>query len=51
MKTSKMILPNELVNQIKSVKKQLETIADSNETTNVTADWLYNLCDNLNELT
>ena len=46
----RMILPKELTNQIISVKQQLEKIADSNETTNVTADWLYNLSDLLNEL-
>ena len=50
IKVSRMILPKELTDQISSVKQQLDKIADSNETTNVTADWLYNLCDLLDEL-
>ena len=50
IKVSRMILPKELTDQISSVKEQLDKIAGSNETTNVTADWLYNLCDLLDEL-
>ena len=50
IKVSRMILPKQLTDQISSVKQQLDKIADSNETTTVTADWLYNLCDLLDEL-
>ncbi len=49
-KSQRMLLPKQLVAEISSVKEQLEKVADSNETTNITADWLYNLCDLLDEL-
>ena len=50
MKTKRMILSNELAAKIKDAKNILEGIADSNNTTDVTADWLYNLCELLDEV-
>lgn len=50
VKSQRMLLPKQLVAEISSVKEQLEKVADLNETTNITADWLYNLCDLLDEL-
>jgi len=49
-KCQRMLLPKQLTEQISSVKEQLEKVAFSNQTTEVTADWLYNLCDLLDEL-
>ena len=49
-KCQRMLLPKQLTEQISSVKEQLEKVAFSNQTTDVTADWLYNLCDLLDEL-
>ena len=50
MKTKRMILSNELAATIKEAKNVLEGIADSSNTTDVTADWLYNLCELLDEV-
>jgi DNA-binding Xre family transcriptional regulator len=50
MKTKRMILSNELAAKIKEAKNVLEGIAGSNQTTDVTADWLYNLCELLDEV-
>ena len=49
-KCQRMLLPKHLTEQISSVKEELEKAAFSNQTTEVTADWLYNLCDLLDEL-
>jgi len=46
----KMILPKKLVIQINDVKKELETIASSINVTESTSDWLYDLCQNLDDL-
>jgi hypothetical protein len=50
MKAKRMILPKELATQISNVKKELEAVAWSNQTTDVTAEWLYNLCELLDEV-
>lgn len=50
VKSQRMLLPKQLVAEISSVKEQLKKIAFSNQTTDVTADWLDNLCDLLDEL-
>jgi hypothetical protein len=50
MKTTRMILSNELAAKIKDAKNVLEEIAGSNQTTDVTAEWLYNLCELLDEV-
>jgi hypothetical protein len=50
MKTKRMILSSELAAKIKDAKNILEEIAGSNQTTDVTADWLYNLCELLDEV-
>lgn len=49
-KSQRMLLPKQLVAEISSVKEQLEKISFSNQTSDVTADWLDNLCDLLDEL-
>jgi hypothetical protein len=46
----KMILPKQLVIQINEVKKELERIAFSNSVTDSMSDWLYDLCQNLDDL-
>ena len=50
MKTKRMILSSELAVKIKDAKNILEEIAGSNQTTDVTVDWLYNLCELLDEV-
>jgi hypothetical protein len=50
MKTKRMIMSNELAAKIKDAKNILEEIAGSNQTTDVTAEWLYNLCELLDEV-
>jgi len=50
MKTKRFIMSNELATQIKDVKTLLEGIADSSTTTDTTAEWLYNLCELLDEV-
>ena len=46
----KMILPKQLVNEINNVIEKLEEIAQSNQITGLTSEYLNNLCDNLNDL-
>lgn len=46
----RMLLPKQLVNEINNLREKLEEIAQSNQTTDSTADFLYNICENLNEL-
>ncbi len=46
----KMILPKELEIQITYVRSELEKIAGLNQVTDLTASWLYNLCECLTEL-
>lgn len=50
MKTTRMILPKELSTQISNLKKELENIAWSNQTSDVTSEWLDSLCEMLSEL-
>ena len=50
MKTKRMIMSNELAAKIKDAKKILEEIAGSNKTTDTTSEWLYNLCELLDEV-
>jgi hypothetical protein len=50
MKSTRMILSNELAAKIKDAKNVLEGIADSNNTTDATAEWLYNICELLDEV-
>jgi hypothetical protein len=50
MKTKRMIMSNELAAKIKDAKNILEEIADSSNTTDKTADWLYDLCELLDEV-
>jgi hypothetical protein len=46
----KIILPKDLITQITNVRSELEKIANLNEVTDLTASWLYNLCECLSEL-
>ncbi len=46
----RMILPKQLVNEINTVINKLENIAQSNETTGTTSDYLDDLCKKLDEL-
>ena len=50
MKTKRFIMSTELTTQIKDVKELLEGIAGSSTTTDTTAEWLYNLCELLDEV-
>ena len=50
MITKRMIMSNELAAKIKDAKNILEEIAGSNNTTDVTSEWLYNLCELLDEV-
>jgi DNA-binding Xre family transcriptional regulator len=50
MKSKRMIMSNELASKIKDAKNVLEEIADSNNITDVTAEWLYDLCELLDEV-
>ena len=50
MKSTRMILSNELAAKIKDAKNVLEGIADSSNTTDATAEWLYNICELLDEV-
>ncbi len=46
----RMILPKQLVNEINTVINKLEDIAQSNEITGTTSDYLDDLCKKLDEL-
>ena len=46
----KMILPKQLVNEINNVINKLEDIAQSNEITGLTSEYLNDICEKLNEL-
>jgi len=48
--TTRMILPKELENEIVNLKNKLELIAASNQTSDLTAEWLDSLCGMLSEL-
>jgi len=50
MITKRMIMSNELAAKIKDAKNILEEIAGSNKTTDATSEWLYNLCELLDEV-
>ena len=48
--TKKLIMSNELASKIKDAKNILKEIGDSCNTTDETAEWLYNLCELLDEV-
>jgi hypothetical protein len=48
--TKKLIMSNELASKIKDAKNILKEIGDSCNTTEETAEWLYNLCKLLDEV-
>jgi hypothetical protein len=48
--TKRLIMSNELASKIKDAKNILKEIGDSCNTTDETAEWLYNLCELLDEV-
>lgn len=50
MKTKRLVMSSELAAKIKQAKNILEGIADSSNTTDVTSEWLYDLCELLHEV-
>ena len=48
--SKRLIMSNELAAKIKDAKNILEEIAGSNKTTDTTSEWLYNLCELLDEV-